>query len=155
MAALLPPPDYGVATHASEDGLFWHPTLEEGLVQARKENKPVFIDFTGYSCTNCRWVEQNVFIRPEVRAKLSNYVLVRLYTDDRNNEAASIQRQEYQEKTFGTVALPLYAVVNANGKPQGHGDIDTFGGANDPLRFTTNFLTFLEQRQPSQTVARQ
>lgn len=152
MVALLPPANYGpAATQMEGDGLAWLPSIEEGLEQAKTQNKPVFIDFTGHTCTNCRWVEENVFVRPEVRENLSRYVLVRLYTDD---PALADKLQTYQEKTFGTVALPLYAVVTADGQPRRKGDVDFFGGANDPNRFTQNFVAFLQTKENPATVAR-
>ena len=55
--------------------------FEQALARARQEQKPVFVDFTGYTCTNCRWMEANMFTRPEVQNELRGYVLVRLYTD--------------------------------------------------------------------------
>ena len=51
------------------------------LAQAKAGGKRVFIDFTGYTCTNCRWMEANMFTRPDVRAELRRYVLSRLFTN--------------------------------------------------------------------------
>ena len=99
------------------------------LNQARQSGKLVFIDFTGYTCTNCRWMEANIFSRPDVGAQLNRFVLARLYTD---GDGPLYQRQqEFQEKSFGTVALPLYAVVDGTGKIRG-----TFTGlTRDPAEF--------------------
>src|SRR5437868_827951 len=99
------------------------------LGAARRSGKLVFVDFTGYTCTNCRWMEANIFNRPDVGAQLGQFVLARLYTD---GEGAVYERQQqFQEKTFGTVALPLYAVVDANGKIRA-----TFSGlTRDPAEF--------------------
>ena len=99
------------------------------LSVARESGKLVFVDFTGYTCTNCRWMEANIFNRPDVGAQLGQFVLARLYTD---GEGAVYERQQqFQEKTFGTVALPLYAVVDANGKIRA-----TFSGlTRDPAEF--------------------
>jgi len=56
----------------------------EGLEYARKVNKPVFLDFTGYGCVNCRKTEEHIWVDPDVRRKLNDeYVLVSLYVDDR------------------------------------------------------------------------
>ncbi|MBC8143083.1 MAG: thioredoxin family protein [Armatimonadetes bacterium] len=112
--AYLPPSDYGVGAKAGATELAYLPTLEAGIAQAKAENKPIFVDFTGYTCTNCRWMEKNVFVKPAVEAELSRFVRVRLVTDNRLTGAAL---QEYQEKTFGTVELPLYAVLDSSGKP--------------------------------------
>jgi thiol:disulfide interchange protein DsbD len=99
------------------------------LTAARTSGRLVFVDFTGYTCTNCRWMEANIFNRPDVGAELGQFVLARLYTD---GEGAVYERQQaFQEATFGTVALPLYAVVDSDGKVRG-----TFSGlSRDPAEF--------------------
>lgn len=72
-------------------------------------DQPLFIDFTGYTCTNCREMEVNVFERGEVNRLLSNhFVLSRLYTDG----PKSRQFQAFQEKLTGTLALPTYAILD-------------------------------------------
>jgi thiol:disulfide interchange protein DsbD len=53
---------------------------KEALAQARAENKLVFINFTGYACTNCHWMKANMFPRPEITGLLKDFVLVDLYT---------------------------------------------------------------------------
>jgi thiol:disulfide interchange protein DsbD len=74
----------------------------------------VFIDFTGYTCTNCRWMEANIFTRPDVKAALGQFVLSRLFTD---GDGDMYERQQaFQESQFKTVALPLYAIVDADGR---------------------------------------
>ena len=99
------------------------------LRTARTSGKLVLVDFTGYTCTNCRWMEANIFSRPDVGAELGQFVLARLYAD---GEGAMYERQQaFQEQTFGTVALPLYAVVDSEGKVRA-----TFGGlTRDPAEF--------------------
>jgi thiol:disulfide interchange protein DsbD len=105
------------------------------LTSARAAEKLVFVDFTGYTCTNCRWMEANIFTRPDVGAELGQFVLARLYTD---GEGEIYERQQaFQEKTFGTVALPLYAVVDADGKVRG-----TFSGLT---RSPSDFIAFLRR----------
>ena len=105
------------------------------LTSARATQKLVFVDFTGYTCTNCRWMEANIFTRPDVSMELGQFVLARLYTD---GEGEIYERQQaFQEKTFGTVALPLYAVVDADGKVRG-----TFSGLT---RSPSDFIAFLRR----------
>ena len=111
--------------------------LEKALAQAKTENKRIFIDFTGYTCTNCRWMEANVFPKKEVGAELSKYVLARLYTDDGSENNA--QQQEYQEKNFQTVALPFYAIIESGGET-----VSTFPGLT---RNAPEFVEFLEKGQ--------
>jgi thiol:disulfide interchange protein DsbD len=111
------PPSTPVGSLASGAGTLptWLLNDYDGaLATARTSGKPVFVDFTGYTCTNCRWMETNIFNRPDVASELNRFVLTRLYTD---GEGEIYQRQQaFQEKTFGTVALPLYAVVDSAGK---------------------------------------
>jgi thiol:disulfide interchange protein DsbD len=111
--------------------------LDKALAKAKTENKRVFIDFTGYTCTNCRWMEANVFVKKEVEAEMSKFILARLYTDDgsANNE----KQQQFQEKNFATVALPFYAILEADGKT-----VSTFPGLT---RNTPEFVEFLQKSQ--------
>ncbi|MEM9930992.1 MAG: thioredoxin family protein, partial [Bacteroidota bacterium] len=69
-------------------------SLEEGLAYARKVNKPVMLDFTGYTCVNCRKMEENVWTQEKIRRYLTDeYVIVSLYTDDRS----LLPEQEHRE----------------------------------------------------------
>jgi thiol:disulfide interchange protein len=57
---------------------------DKGLAYAKTVRKPVMIDFTGWACVNCRKMEQNVWVEPNVLAKLKNdVVLISLYVDDK------------------------------------------------------------------------
>jgi thiol:disulfide interchange protein DsbD len=109
--------------------------LPAALALAKQENKRVFIDFTGYTCTNCRWMEANIFTRPSVKAALGQYVLSRLFTD---GDGDMYERQQaFQASQFKTVALPLYAVVDADGRT-----VTTLPGlTRDPAMF----VAFLEK----------
>ena len=107
---------------------------EGALAKAKTENKPVFIDFTGYTCTNCRWMEANMFPKPAVKSELERFVKVQLFTD---GEGEIYERQQkFQEDKFNTVALPLYAIVDADGKT-----LATFPGLS---RDENEFLAFLK-----------
>ena len=117
---------------------------EGALNSARSTGKLVFVDFTGYTCTNCRWMEANIFSRPDVSAELSQFVLSRLYTD---GDGELYERQQaFQEKTFGTVALPLYAVMTPDGKVQA-----TFSGLT---RNPAEFLVFLKRARERRVASR-
>ena len=148
LVAFLPPTEYVYraenATNAvaAEDGLKWRDNLEEAQAQAKAENKPLFIDFTGYTCTNCRWMEKNIFPKPEVGAELSKFVLVRLYTDGGKD---ADKNQQYQEKTFGDVALPLYGILSPDGKPIAK----SAGITSEP----TKFVAFLSSGQELRTAS--
>jgi thiol:disulfide interchange protein len=86
----------------------------EALAKAKAENKMVFINFTGYACTNCHWMKANMFPRPEIADQLKDFVLVDLYTD--GTDSASEQNQQLEEKRFGTVAIPFYAILDPDEK---------------------------------------
>jgi thiol:disulfide interchange protein len=109
--------------------------LPGALAAAKQSHKRVFIDYTGYTCTNCRWMEKNMFVRPDIEAALSKFVLARLYTD---GEGEIFEKQQVQQQQqFGTVALPLYAVVDENGK--------TIATSPGLTRDPKEFLSFLEK----------
>ena len=132
--AFLPPPE---VQPEGETELAW--ILNDhakALATASAANKLVFVDFTGYTCTNCRWMEANMFSRPDVSAHLSQFVLSRLYTDGEGEVYE--KQQHFQERHFGTVALPLYAIVDAQGKT-----VRTFSGLTRSHR---EFLAFLRSR---------
>jgi thiol:disulfide interchange protein len=105
--------------------------LDEAIACAKEQNKPVFIDFTGHSCANCKVMEAQVWSDPKVKERLNkNFVMVALYTDDRTtlpkekwiigkdgSELKTIGRVNkfIQETRFGTIATPLYVVVDHEG----------------------------------------
>jgi thiol:disulfide interchange protein len=135
LEAFLPPAD---GAHLSENGeLPWIVNdYTTALAQASSAGgQRVLIDFTGYTCTNCRWMEANMFPKTEVARELSRYVRVRLYTDGRGEPYRGFQRME--QRLFGTVALPYYAVMTAEGKP-----VVAFGGLT---RNSAEYLAFLRR----------
>jgi thiol:disulfide interchange protein DsbD len=135
--AFLPPaaPVTALASGAGTMPSWLLNDYDGALRTARTSGKLVFVDFTGYTCTNCRWMEANIFNRPDVAAELSRFVLTRLYTDGEGEIYA--RQQAFQEKTFGTVALPLYAVVDSVGNVRA-----TFSGLT---RNPTEFVAFLRR----------
>ena len=142
LEAFLPPDLDGVSSFrvigAGNDELKWIKNDYEGaLARAKAENKRVFVDFTGYTCTNCRWMEANIFPKPEVEAEMKKFVLSALYTDG-DGEIYEKQQLMEQEK-FGTVALPFYAIVDGNGRT-----IETFPGLT---RNPSEFVDFLKKGQ--------
>lgn len=127
-----PPPSVNAADVPAQ--LQWRLNdLPGALALAKREHRRVFIDFTGYTCTNCRWMEANMFSRPEVKVAMERFVLARLFTD---GDGEMYERQQtMQERQYGTIALPLYVVVDADGKT-----ITTFAGLT---RSPNAFLSFL------------
>jgi thiol:disulfide interchange protein DsbD len=103
------------ATGSADTSLAWMKNqFPEAREKARREGKLVFVNFTGYACTNCHWMKANMFTRAEVRSAMQGFVLVDLYTD--GTDDASRLNQEFEEKTFGTIAIPFYAIFDADGK---------------------------------------
>lgn len=85
--------------------------LKEGLALAQAQQKKVLVDFTGYTCVNCRWMERTILEKsPVVEELQQNFVLVQLYTDGGKNAA---MYQQMQLDRFHTVSLPFYVVLNA------------------------------------------
>ncbi len=101
----------------------------QALARARAESKRIFLNFTGYACTNCHWMKSNMFPRPEIAAALDEFVLVELYTD--GTDAASEANQKILTGRFDTVAIPYYAILDADEKT-----IASFAGlTRDPAEF--------------------
>jgi len=114
--------------------------LHEGIAYAKKHNKPVMIDFTGYSCANCRWMEDYVWSKPDVLKYIrEEYVLISLYVDDKAKLPANEQKMskctskkletlgnkwhDYQQCKFGQAAQPYYVLMTPDeeelNKPRG------------------------------------
>ena len=89
--------------------LEWVNSLEEGFQLANEENRNIFIDFTGVTCTNCRWMETNIFTQQSVEQLMEQFVLVSLYTDAGDNY---LEKRQYQIDRFETAALPYYVILD-------------------------------------------
>lgn len=87
----------------------WSDSYQTSVAHAKEDTQPVFIDFTGYTCTNCRAMETNVFPLAKVQKRFGKMELVRLYTDGGKDGP---QNQQFQFELTGTVALPTYVIVN-------------------------------------------
>lgn len=138
--AWVPAPTFtpGSATAAPQPAWMTN-QYKQALERARTSNKLVLVNFTGYACTNCHWMRANMFPRPEIRPLLDDFVLLELYTD--GTDDASTANQEMESRKFGTVAIPYYAIVNAN-----EDVIATFPGLT---RDAGEFAAFLKTRRPA------
>ena len=116
------------------DEFYWYKDLDTALEEAQREQKPVFVDFTGYTCTNCRWMEANVFTKAEVQARFGEFILVQLYTDGGENYK---EHQQYEIERFGTASLPFYVVLSPENE-----EIARFPGMT---RNIDEFLDFLDK----------
>ena len=96
---------------------------KQGLAYAKKVNKPVFIDFTGHGCVNCREMEARVWSDPTVAQRLRNdYVIVALYVDDKTElperEWYTSTYDKKQKTTIGAQNADLQIVkYNNNAQP--------------------------------------
>ena len=92
----------------------WFSNYKDALAEAKKLNKPIFIDFTGVFCTNCRWMERNIFPKPAVNSLMSDLVRVRLYTDQQTEDDK--WNKNMMMTRFNSIELPLYAIVSPDDK---------------------------------------
>lgn len=113
----------------------WNPTecphgldcthdYDEGMRWARRDNKPVLIDFTGYACVNCRKMEDNVWSDSRILKKLQNdYIVISLYVDDKSPLPQGAQVKSFRTgemlKTYGAKWSDFQAYFfKANTQPQ-------------------------------------
>jgi len=106
--------------------------LDEAKAHARKVGKPIFVDFTGKNCANCREMEHYVWPDEQVKTILNNdFVMVSLFcdentielpesewvTDDKGHVLKTLGRRNgyYQRSTFNMNAQPYYVIIDADG----------------------------------------
>lgn len=123
---------YASMFHAPH-GLDVYYDYDQGLAYAQKANKPVLLDFTGWSCTNCRKMEASVWSDPQVLRRLKeDYILISLYVDDKTAlqkneqyiskfsgkkiETIGQKWSDLQASQFGTNSQPYYILVNPEGQ---------------------------------------
>jgi len=108
---------------------------EQGMAAARQQGKPVFVDFTGFGCVNCRKMEAAVWTDPRVADRLTkDYILISLFVDDKTPlaepyEVTDEQGNKKQLRTvgakwsylqshkFGANAQPFYVLLDNEGHP--------------------------------------
>ncbi|HSW67500.1 MAG TPA: cytochrome c biogenesis protein CcdA [Bacteroidales bacterium] len=124
----------GYKTKIGVHGLTKFLDYDQGLAFAGKVNKPVFLDFTGFGCANCRKMEAVVWSDPAVLQRLRNdFVIVSLYVDDRtplSEEEQFISTfggrerrirnvghkwSDFQARQFGVNAQPYYVLLAPDG----------------------------------------
>ncbi|RNI31321.1 protein-disulfide reductase DsbD family protein [Rufibacter latericius] len=132
-STICEPPKYSDFLHLPHNlqGYF---DLEQAKKCAQEQGKPIFVDFTGHGCVNCREMEANVWSDPEVLKRLrENFVIVALYVDDKTEldksewyTSAYDQKQkttlgkkyaDYQITKFNVNAQPYYVLMDANENP--------------------------------------
>ena len=127
---------------------------DQAIEHARKVNKPLFIDFTGHGCVNCRKMEEYVWSDPQVLTRLKNdFVVVALYVDDKTTlpesewytsefdgkvkKTIGKQNFDFQIVQFNENAQPYYVLLDNNEQPL------VRPKAYDPS--VPNFVAFLEE----------
>ena len=131
IAAFAPPqleggtgPDgpYLVSEHDKQRYLL---DFEAAKRAALRENKPLFVDFTGVNCINCRLMETEVLSKDPIQKKMENCIRVQLYCDVMPSKAISdsaladklvAANNKLQEEWLGDASLPAYVVVSPDGK---------------------------------------
>ena len=116
------------ATYGEHDLVIFK-EYEQGLAYAKKVNKPVLLDFTGYACVNCRKMEENVWSKPEILPILQeDVVLISLYVDYKKElpkpeqyiskttgkriETVGNKWSDFQIERYGANAQPYYVLMN-------------------------------------------
>lgn len=133
LSGFPPPKSYSIYDYKPEFKLYH--SLEEGLLAGKEQGKPVFIDFTGWACVNCRSMEDNVWPQEQVRSLLENdFILVSLYVDEgvelpeseqfvyttrdgRKKRIKTVGNKwaTLQTETFNNNSQPMYAIVSHDG----------------------------------------
>jgi thiol:disulfide interchange protein DsbD len=110
--------------------------FDEALAEAKRQNKPLFVDFTGHGCVNCRKMEENVWPKKGIIDRLRNdYVVVSLYVDDQErlfpdndfhylldpNTGEKIRTVgdkwgKFEVNNFGISSQPYYVLMSNDGK---------------------------------------
>jgi thiol:disulfide interchange protein len=149
--------------------LDWYRDPQEAWAAAtRNPDKPVpiFIDFTGVNCTNCRYNEKNVFTQPKVKDLFKGFVRLQMYTDTVPEKGLSAsealaqaeRNSQIQGDTFGDITNPFYAIVlpnrgkepwvkGADGKLKINGTILGIRKGLIPDNKIRDFVAFLESGQ--------
>ena len=129
LSGILPPLNVSYF-HDEKDGILglkpYH-NYFEAIEVAKKENKPVLIDFTGYGCENCRKMEEFVWSQDDILPILQNdLIIASVYVDDKEelpeNEQIKIDMGEGQMKKIKTIGdkWSLFQQVNFNNNSQPH-----------------------------------
>lgn len=152
LSGFPPPKHYSFFAKKDKDDLHNNSvlSLEEGKRLAKAQNKPMLVDFTGWTCVNCRKVEQNIWTDDAVASRLKNeVVLVSLYADESEKMpetdqyySENLQKTintigekwtDFEATSFGKISQPLYAMVSADGKL-----------LNSPIAFTSSVQDYLD-----------
>ena len=97
----------------------WNYDYEKGIQQAIDENKPAFLYFTTHTCHNCKMNESNVFVKPEIRERFKNFVLIKMYNDfgehatnEEKDKNRAISKKYADQKYIMFGVYPTYLIVD-------------------------------------------
>jgi 2-oxoglutarate dehydrogenase complex dehydrogenase (E1) component-like enzyme len=107
LSGFPPPFSYSIYGKENVHGKGLEPNVINDYAKAvqlsKEQHKPIFIDFTGWACVNCRKMEENVWTQPEVYNYIKeNFILVSLYVDDKQNLPADQRIMNYKTTNGGT-----------------------------------------------------
>ena len=121
----------GYKTMSNHGGQITFTDYDEGMAYAKENNMPVFLDFNGFGCVNCRKMEAAVLSKPEVAEHMHKYVLISLIVDDKTKLEEPIVLEENGKKTtlktvgdkwshmqrvqYQSNAQPYYVQLDADG----------------------------------------
>lgn len=125
-------PKYGDMLHFPH-GIKGYFDYEQALNCAKEQDKPIFVDFTGHGCVNCREMEARVWADPKVLSRLKNdYVMLALYVDEKTElpesewytseydgkvkKSIGKQNADFQITRFNNNAQPYYVLLDTNGE---------------------------------------
>lgn len=140
-------------THLGPQGIYTFHDLDKGLAYAKEVGKPVFLDFTGWACVNCRKMEENVWGESGILEIMQNeVVLISLYVDEKEElpleEQIEVEYVPGKTRTLKTVGnkwsylqaskyktntQPYYVMLDNNGNelPNGAADYEHHGNKED------------------------
>jgi len=162
-AALCSKPKYNDFLHLPH-GLQGYFDYKQALECAKKQNKPIFIDFTGHGCVNCREMEANVWSDPQVLSRLrEKYIVTALYVDDKTDlpenewiiskydgkvkKTIGKKYADFQISRFNVNSQPYYVLLDTSGRmltsPRAYDkDVDDF------IKFLdTGLANFIKQQE--------
>jgi thiol:disulfide interchange protein DsbD len=112
-------------------GLKGYFNYEDGIACAKTKNKPIFLEFTGHFCSNCKQMENQVWPNPSVLNLLKDeFVIISLYTDDKTKLAESEWittkngkllktlgdiYKNFESENYNTIATPWYVIIDSDG----------------------------------------
>lgn len=139
VGGLLPPTDYPyrnkTASASKANELPWILNdFPKAIAESKATGRPILIDFTGYTCTNCRDMEVNVFPIPEVQKELERYVRVKLYIEENDHAAL-------QDRLIMVSTLPSYVVL----EPGTDKLVEFVGYDANPTTRVPGFIDFLRR----------